>query len=75
MIQSCLSLQVSLDFKGEFSPRKFAGKFSWLVLQLRNTVVIVTMAANMKIPGPGNEKTTPLDDPGIWYLCLVISPS
>ncbi|KAI9644713.1 Mediator of RNA polymerase II transcription subunit 16 [Ciborinia camelliae] len=65
-IQLCLSIQNSLGFKGDFSPRKFTGKFSWLVLQLRNIVVLVTMAANMKVPGPTNEKTsTPLDDPEV----------
>jgi mediator of RNA polymerase II transcription subunit 16 len=63
-IQLCLSIQNSLGFKGEFHPRSFAGKFSWLVLQLRNIVVLVTMAANMKVPGPNNERTSPLEDPG-----------
>ncbi|ESZ94032.1 hypothetical protein SBOR_5610 [Sclerotinia borealis F-4128] len=65
-IQLCLSIQNSLGFRGDFNPRKFAGKFSWLVLQLRNIVVLVTMAANMKVPGPTHEKTsTPLDDPEV----------
>ena len=63
-IQFCLSIQNSLGFKGEFLSRNFAGKFSWLVLQLRNIVVLVTMAANMKVSGPNNEKTSPLEDPG-----------
>jgi mediator of RNA polymerase II transcription subunit 16 len=63
-IQLCLSIQNSLGFKGEFQPRSFPGKFSWLVLQLRNIVVLVTMAANMKVPGPNNERTSPLEDPG-----------
>ncbi|THV55740.1 hypothetical protein BGAL_0004g00630 [Botrytis galanthina] len=66
MIQLCLSIQNSLGFTGEFNARKFAGKFSWLVLQLRNTVVLVTMAANMKVPGPTHDtKSTPLDDPEV----------
>ncbi|CAD6446684.1 57a8b159-a03f-41bf-85e8-e000fc477235 [Sclerotinia trifoliorum] len=65
-IQLCLSIQNSLGFRGDFNPRKFAGKFSWLVLQLRNIVVLVTMAANMKVPGPTHDKTsTPLDDPEV----------
>ena len=67
-IQLCLSIQNSLGFKGEFQARTFEGKFSWLVLQLRNIVVLVTMAANMKVPGPNNERTSPLEDPGLSTL-------
>jgi mediator of RNA polymerase II transcription subunit 16 len=65
-IQLCLCIQNSLGFNGEFSPRTFAGKFAWLVLQLRNIVVLVTMAANLNVPNPQNpnEKQSPLDDPG-----------
>lgn len=74
MIQLCLSIQNSLGFTGEFNARKFAGKFSWLVLQLRNTVVLVTMAANMKVPGPTHDtKSTPLDDPGMQHFRLNFS--
>jgi mediator of RNA polymerase II transcription subunit 16 len=63
-IQLCLSIQNSLGFKGDFHPRVFIGKFSWLVLQLRNIVVLVTMAANMNVTGPNNQKASPLEDPG-----------
>lgn len=64
-IQLCLSIQVSLGFKGEFVPRTFSGKFGWIVLQLRNIVVLVTMAANMKVPsGINNERVSPLENPG-----------
>jgi mediator of RNA polymerase II transcription subunit 16 len=63
-IQLCLSIQNSLGFKGDFQPRVFIGKFSWLVLQLRNIVVLVTMAANMNVTGPNNQKASPLEDPG-----------
>lgn len=65
-IQLCLSIQNSLGFQGEFNARTFSGKFAWLVLQLRNIVVLVTMAANLNVPGgPGpNDKTSPLEDPG-----------
>ncbi|KAG4032195.1 hypothetical protein MFRU_007g01070 [Monilinia fructicola] len=65
-IQLCLTIQNSLGFQGHLNPRKFAGKFSWLVLQLRNIVVVVTMAANMKVQGPTPDKfSTPLDDPEV----------
>ncbi len=66
-IQLCLCIQNSLGFKGEFNPRTFSGKFAWLVLQLRNIVVLVTMAANLNVPqgGPNSDKTSPLEDPGL----------
>ncbi|KAG9239485.1 mediator of RNA polymeras-like protein II transcription subunit 16 [Amylocarpus encephaloides] len=63
-LQLCLSIQNSLGFRGEFKSRSFPGKLSWLVLQLRNIVVLVTMAANLNVrggPNP-NDKTSPLDD-------------
>lgn len=65
-IQLCLCIQNSLGFKGEFNPRTFSGKFAWLVLQLRNIVVLVTMAANLTVPqsGPDSDKKSPLEDPG-----------
>lgn len=63
-IQLCLSIQNSLGYKGDFHPRVFIGKFSWIVLQLRNIVVLVTMAANMNVTGPNNQKASPLEDPG-----------
>ncbi|TAQ88490.1 hypothetical protein B7494_g3202 [Chlorociboria aeruginascens] len=69
-IQLCLSIQNSLGFKGEFNPRTFPSKFAWIVLQLRNIVVLVTMAANMKVPGPNNEKATPLEDPEVINLLV-----
>ncbi|KAJ5047335.1 uncharacterized protein L3040_003162 [Drepanopeziza brunnea f. sp. 'multigermtubi'] len=83
-IQLCLCIQYSIGFKGEFNPRTFSGKLAWLVLQLRSIVVVVTMAANLHLPGPGgpnaNERTTPLEDPEVinslvgsvrWALDLV----
>jgi len=66
-IQLCLCIQNSLGFKGEFNSRTFSGKFAWLVLQLRNIVVLVTMAANLNVPqsGPNSDKTSPLEDPEV----------
>lgn len=57
-------MQQSLGFKGDYNPRTFSGKFAWIVLQLRNIVVVVTMAANMKVKGPNGEPASPLEDPG-----------
>jgi mediator of RNA polymerase II transcription subunit 16 len=70
-IQLCHSIQSSLGFKGNLQPRGFSSKFGWLVLQLRNIVVLVTMAANMKVPAPNNERKTPLEDPGLWPLSVL----
>ncbi|KAN0117358.1 mediator of RNA polymerase-like protein II transcription subunit 16 [Hyaloscypha variabilis] len=66
-IQLCLCIQNSLGFKGEFNSRTFSGKFAWLVLQLRNIVVLVTMAANLNVPqsGPESDKKSPLEDPEV----------
>lgn len=69
-IQLCLCIQQSLGFKGDFNPRTFSGKFSWLVLQLRNIVVCVTMAANLNLPAAPNtpDKLSPLEDPEVINL-------
>lgn len=66
-IQLCLCIQNSLGFKGEFNPRTFSGKFAWIVLQLRNIVVLITMAANLNVPvgGNSNDKISPLEDPEV----------
>jgi mediator of RNA polymerase II transcription subunit 16 len=71
-IQLCLSIQNSLGFQGDFRPRTFSGKFSWIVLHLRNLVVVVTMAANMKVKGQNNEPSSPLEDPGLFILHLTV---
>jgi len=62
-IQLTLSIQNSLGFHGEFRSRSFSGKLAWIILQLRNIVVLVTVASNVR-PGSNNESTSPLDDPG-----------
>lgn len=65
-IQLVLCIQQSLGFKGEFNPRTFSARFSWLVLQLRSIVVCVSMAANLNLSGGPNspDKISPLEDPG-----------
>ncbi|KAK0128828.1 mediator complex subunit [Cadophora gregata] len=66
-IQLCLSIQQSLGFKGQFKQRTFSSKFAWIVLQLRNIVVLVSMAANLHISSGPNatEKSSPLEDPEV----------
>lgn len=67
-IHLCLSIQSSLGFKGEFNPRTFSGKFAWLVLQLRNILVLIAMAASLNAPQTGGsaEKVSSLEDPGLF---------
>jgi len=62
-IQLCLCIQNSLGFRGEYNPRTFSGKLAWLVLQVRNIVVLVTMAATLNISN-SPDKTIALEDPG-----------
>lgn len=80
-IQLCLSVQNSLGFNGVLNARTFSGKNAWLILQLRNTVVQVAMAANTKFPVNNSaEKASPLDEPDVinfltgsirWALDLI----
>lgn len=58
----------ALGFRGDFHPRSFQGKFSMLFLNVRNVVVLITIASNT--PVTVREKLSPLDDPGKSY-CLV----
>ena len=68
-VQLTLSIQNSLGFQGEFKSRSFAGKLAWVILQLRNIVVLVTVASNVKRSEGGNsEPVSPLDDPGKLHL-------
>ncbi|KAF4464866.1 mediator of rna polymerase ii transcription subunit 16 [Fusarium albosuccineum] len=77
-LQYCLSIMNALGFRGEFNPRSFQGKFSMLTLNIRNVVVLVTIASNT--PLTVREKLSPLDEPEVvetlagcarWSLDLV----
>ncbi|KAL6403250.1 hypothetical protein AUP68_12589 [Ilyonectria robusta] len=61
-LQSCLSIMNALGFRGDFNPRSFQGKFSMLSLNVRNVVVLITIASNT--PLTVREKLSPLDEPG-----------
>lgn len=52
----------ALGFRGDVSPRSFLGKFSMLFLNVRNVVVLITIASNT--PVTVREKLSPLDEPG-----------
>lgn len=61
-LQYCLSIMNALGFRGDFNPRSFQGKFSMLFLNVRNVVVLITIASNT--PVTVREKLSPLDEPG-----------
>ncbi|KPM43886.1 hypothetical protein AK830_g2704 [Neonectria ditissima] len=62
-LQSCLSIMNALGFRGEFNPRSFQGKLSMLSLNVRNVVVLITIASNT--PLTAREKLSPLDEPEV----------
>ncbi|RGP70630.1 mediator of rna polymerase ii transcription subunit 16 [Fusarium sporotrichioides] len=77
-LQYCLSIMNALGFRGDFSPRSFLGKFSMLFLNVRNVVVLITIASNT--PVTVREKLSPLDEPEVmatlvgcakWALDLI----
>jgi mediator of RNA polymerase II transcription subunit 16 len=60
-LQACLSIMHSLGFKGESQPRSFQSKFAMLCLNVRNVVMLISIASNTSIV---REKVSPLDEPG-----------
>lgn len=62
-LQLCLSIMNHLGFHGDFQPRSFCGKFAILALNLRNMVILVTLASNA--PPNLREKLSPLDEPEV----------
>lgn len=59
----CLSILNHLGFRGEFKPRSFYGKFSMLALNMRNIVILITIASNT--PSNLKDKLNPLDEPDV----------
>lgn len=59
-LQLCLSVMNHLGFQGEFRPRAYIGKFSLLSLNIRNIVILITIASNT--PHTMREKLSPLDE-------------
>src|SRR6266487_5432165 len=51
-IQLCLSVLNSLGYNGDLQPRKFGAKMSWISLQIRNCVVLMTMTTSLKYSDP-----------------------
>ncbi|KAK3372390.1 mediator complex, subunit Med16 [Podospora didyma] len=62
-LQLCLSILNHLGFRGEFEPRSFGGKFAMLALNVRNIVILITIASNTPINLKG--QLSPLDEPEV----------
>ncbi|KAJ9134015.1 Mediator of RNA polymerase II transcription subunit 16 [Pleurostoma richardsiae] len=62
-MQMCFSVMNHLGFKGEFHPRSFGSKFARLALDVRNIVILITIASNT--PLNLKEKLSPLDEPEV----------
>lgn len=59
-LQSCLSIMNSLGFRGVAQKRSFQSKFAWVNLNVRNVVVLITLASNT--PVTVRDKMSPLDE-------------
>ncbi|KAK3945310.1 RNA polymerase II mediator complex subunit Sin4 [Diplogelasinospora grovesii] len=62
-LQLCLSIINHFGFQGEFKPRSFDGRFAMLALNVRNIVILITIASNT--PVNLKEKLSPLDEPEV----------
>ncbi|KAH8676246.1 RNA polymerase II mediator complex subunit Sin4 [Xylariales sp. PMI_506] len=62
LLQLCLSTLNHLGWNGEFQPRSFRSKMAMFALNLRNIVILITIASNT----PSHMKDrTPLDEPEV----------
>lgn len=62
LLQLCFSVLNHLGWNGEFQERSFRSKMAMFALNLRNIVILITIANN----APGHMKnTTPLDEPEV----------
>ncbi|KAI1817793.1 RNA polymerase II mediator complex subunit Sin4 [Poronia punctata] len=62
-LQICFSIFNHLGWNGEFQPRHFRSKMASLVLNVRNTVIIVSLASSA--PSSVKAASTPLDEPEV----------
>lgn len=62
-MQICCSLLHHLGWKGEYKPRDFSSKLALVMLNLRNIVILITMATNTNALR-GAATPTPMDDHG-----------
>ncbi|OAA61254.1 RNA polymerase 2 mediator complex subunit [Niveomyces insectorum RCEF 264] len=62
-LHSCFSILNHMGFRGEFKPRAFCGKFAMLTMNVRNIVILITIASNT--PGNSKDRHNPLDEPDV----------
>lgn len=58
-----MSILNHFGFRGDFQRRSFNGKFTMLSLNIRNIIILITLASNSPL-SPMKEKISPLDEPG-----------
>jgi mediator of RNA polymerase II transcription subunit 16 len=46
----CFAILNHLGFRGEFKPRTFGGKFAMLALNIRNIVILISIASTSTTP-------------------------
>ncbi|RYP80118.1 hypothetical protein DL769_002604 [Monosporascus sp. CRB-8-3] len=61
-MQFCCSILQHLGWRGEYQPRDFSSKLAMIMLNLRNIVIIITIATNTNAL---RGATTPMDDPDV----------
>ncbi|RYP28860.1 hypothetical protein DL767_007018 [Monosporascus sp. MG133] len=61
-MQICFSILQHLGWRGEYQPRDFSSKLAMIMLNLRNIVIIITIASNTNAL---RGATTPMDDPDV----------
>jgi mediator of RNA polymerase II transcription subunit 16, fungi type len=61
-LQICFSIFNHLGWNGEVNPRHFRSKMASMVLNLRNTVITVSLASSA--PSAVKAASSPLDEPG-----------
>lgn len=61
-----MSVLNHFGFRGDFTPRSFNGKFTMLGLNVRNVIILITLASNSPL-NPMKEKISPLDEPGEYH--------
>ncbi|CAJ2513288.1 Uu.00g014070.m01.CDS01 [Anthostomella pinea] len=62
-LQLCFSILNHLGWEGEFKPRHYRSKFAVLALNMRNIVILVSLASNA--PNAMRGSSSPLDEPEV----------
>lgn len=61
-LHTCMSMLQSLGFRGRLKRLSFCGKMAFINLNIRNSILLTTMAMNS--PPPLRERMNPLDEHG-----------